>query len=294
MPNADPIPLDSGIPRPPTEGRPSTSAWQPITPRGVAAFAVAPISRVLAVQFIVACLIAGAVCWFVAEAWLSTAKRAIRRLPESGGITNAFLVSPRMSTEPLARSRFIAFVLDLEGRTGAEVQSDVLVTFRRRDVRFCSLVGCATLRYDKAWEIPMSRVELEAAWGAWRSMFLSGVIVVTVAGLFASWLALALIAFPLIRLYAFFKDRQITLVGSWKLALASFLPGALITGGLIVLYGLEMIDLLRFLIGWSVHFFVGVGYLILAPLCLPKVPAAPAVNSNPFTAAPSEVPETPR
>jgi hypothetical protein len=229
---------------------------------------------------------AGAVCWFFSNAWFPTVKQAIRQLPDTGGIANATLVSPHASTEPLARSRFIAFVVDTEGKAGADVASDVLVTFRRHDVRVCSLLGCADQPYEKKWEIAFSRLELEAAWGAWRPTLLAVTGLGTVASLFLSWIGLATLAFPAVRIYAFFKDRRLTLSGSWKLSAASLLPGALLASALIVLYGLGVIDLVRFLIGWCLHFFVSLIYLLVAPLRLPRVAEMIPAARNPF-AAPS-------
>jgi hypothetical protein len=294
MPNADPSLEAPGIVSSPAEPLPLPPAWQPITPRGVAAFAFARIGRVLAVQFIVAGVVAGAVCWFLSTAWLPTARRAIRQLPETGGITNSILASPRLSTQPLAQSRFIAFVVDVQDKTGAEVQTDVLITFRRRDIRVCSLLGCASKPYEPEWRVPLSRVEVQAAWGAWRSTLFIAVTVAVIAILFVNWFVLALLVCPLVWVFAFFKDRQITLPGSWKLALAALLPGALVATALIVLYGLEIIDLVRFLLGWCLHLFVGLAYLVAAPLRLPKVQEAVAAAKNPFVLSPGENSTTPK
>ena len=43
----------------------ATVAWEPFTPRGVAAFAGAGLGRLWLVQFVVAMLAAAAVVWFV-------------------------------------------------------------------------------------------------------------------------------------------------------------------------------------------------------------------------------------
>jgi hypothetical protein len=177
--------------------------------------------------------------------------------------------------------------VDVQERTGADVQTDVLVTFRGHDLRICSLLGCASKLYERHWRIPLSRVEAEAAWGAWRLTLFAAVVVGVISFLFASWFVLALLACPFVRLYAFFKDRQITLWGSWKLSSAALLPGALVATGLIVLYGLELIDLMRFLIGGCLHLFLGLIYLVATPLRLPKVQQVAAIARNPF-ARPSD------
>ena len=60
------------------------TAWQPLTPRGVAAFARAPLMRLLLVQFIFALLAAIAVVWFLRTAWFPTVREAIENLPAQG------------------------------------------------------------------------------------------------------------------------------------------------------------------------------------------------------------------
>jgi hypothetical protein len=42
----------------------STTAWQPFTPQGIAAFASAPVKRLLLVQFVLALFAAISVVWF--------------------------------------------------------------------------------------------------------------------------------------------------------------------------------------------------------------------------------------
>jgi len=283
MSNADSSPSSSGIRAAPTKFAPLPPAWQPITPRGVASFSRARIGRLLIAQLIFAAAAAGTVCWFLTAAWFPVAKQAISQLPDSGGITNGVLSLPHTSIEPVAQNRFLAFVIDLEGRTGADVPADVLITLRRGEFRVCSLFGCLSQSYERRWEAPVTRLELEAAWGAWRPTVLVMAAGGTMVALFASWFTLATLACPLVRLYSFFKDRDITLLGSWKLAGAALLPGALVAIALIVLYGLGAIDLVRFLIGWLLHLPIGVVYLVTAPLTLTRSSSASSTSTNPFT-----------
>ena len=64
----------------------TTFAWEPLTPRGVAAFARAKLGRLLFVQFIVALLAAVAVVWFLDDGCFPTIGAAIRSLPATGDI----------------------------------------------------------------------------------------------------------------------------------------------------------------------------------------------------------------
>ena len=69
-------------------------AWQPLTVRGVAAFASATLGRLLLVQFIVALLAAGTVVWFLHRAWFPMIGEAIRQLPPQGEIRSGRLDWP--------------------------------------------------------------------------------------------------------------------------------------------------------------------------------------------------------
>ena len=61
-------------------------AWEPITPRGVAAFARASFERLFVVQAVVALLGAAAVVWLLSDGIFPTIDAAIGELPEAGQI----------------------------------------------------------------------------------------------------------------------------------------------------------------------------------------------------------------
>ena len=69
----------------------STFAWEPLTPRGVAAFARAKLGRLLLVQFIVALLAAASVVWFLDDGCFPTISEAIQQLPADGEIRSGKL-----------------------------------------------------------------------------------------------------------------------------------------------------------------------------------------------------------
>ena len=264
------------------EERPLSSAWQPLTPRGVAAFSRARIGRLLVVQLIVALLVAAGVIWFLARIWFPTVRESIRQLPDTGLIQNQQLSSPHTSTEPLSENRFLAFVMNLESVSTPSLATDLRIEFNRRSFALCSLLGCLVLDYPKESIIQFNRPELESWWGAWQPVIYWLVGLGVVIWLFATWFALATLYCPFVRIYTFFKDRQLTLVGSWKLSAAALLPAALLAAGGIVLYGLGVIDLIRFLILWALHLVVGWVYLFFSPLRLPRASDARPPVHNPF------------
>jgi hypothetical protein len=82
-------------------------------------------------------------------------------------------------------------------------------------------------------------------------------------------------------LVGFFADRDLTLRGSWRLAGAALMPGALFLSAAIGLYGWGALDLVRLAVAAAVHLVMGWIYLFVSPLCLPRHPAVTAV-ANPF------------
>jgi hypothetical protein len=265
-----------------SEERPLPPAWQPLTPRGVAAFSRAPLGRLLLIQFIVALLAAASVIWFLATVWFPAAREAIRQLPDTGFIQDQQLSSPRLSAEPLVENRFVAFVVNVDGIGIPSFTTDLRVEFHRRNFALCSLLGCLRLDYPPGSTVQFNRPELESWWAAWELTIYSAAGIAVVFGVFAGWLLLAAIYCPIARIYAFFKDRQLTLRGSWNLASAALLPGALLMAAGIVLYGLGLIDLVQLLILWALHLILGWVYLFVSPLRLPRTSDAAPAPRNPF------------
>jgi len=85
-----------------------------------------------------------------------------------------------------------------------------------------------------------------------------------------------------VRLVGFFADRQCSLGASWRLAGAALMPGALLTCGAILLYGLGTLDLVRLAAAGAAHWVIGWVYLFVSPLCLPRRAEKTAARVNPF------------
>ena len=271
-----------------------SAAWQPITFRGVAAFAEAKLGRLLLVQFVVALLTAVAVGWFLSIHWFPSVRKAIRQLPDTGVIRAGQITTPRDSTAPLVETRYLCIAVDAADSGVASSLADLRVEFHRTNYAICGFAGCVKRAYPSDTTMQFNRSEVESWWGAWQPMLFGMAGLIVVGGLFASWLLLATIYFPIAWVIAYFKDRRITAPGAWKLASAALLPGALLVCVGIVLYGLGIADLLRLLVLWLAHFVVGWVYLVLAPFRLPPVAAKAAPNPfgdgkpaapNPFAGA---------
>ncbi len=263
-------------------------AWQPLTPRGVAAFAHALTGRLLLVALIVALFAAGAMDWFLSARWFPAVRQAVHRLPEQGVIRGQILDSPITSAEILAESRFLMFVLDLEKQRNATQNSDVLVEFHKKNFQICSIFGCLFFNYPKSWNGDFNRGKLVPLWDAWEPVLLGLVPFCIIVFLFMSWAALSALYSLLVRLLGFFKDRDLDWRSSWRLASAALMPGALLLGAGIFCYGFGVVDLIRLLLLFVLHFMLGWVYLAVSPLFVPRLADVLPRGVNPFTTSTSE------
>jgi hypothetical protein len=264
------------------------SAWQPFTFRGVAAFAHARVGRLLIAQTVVALLVAASVVWFLQHAWVPRILEAIRALPSTGAIENQILTTPRTIREPLAADNFLAISVNLEQSASFGSASDLRLEFHRTRWSVCSLLGCSQFDYPAGYQIQFNQPELEAGWGAWRLSIIAGIVGLTVIYLFVSWSLLAMLYAIPVWLAGFFKDRQISLFGAWKLSAAALLTPALGMAASIVLYGSNAVDLLRWLLLAVAHIPLGWLYVYLALRQVPTVSGGGPRPPNPFADEPTE------
>jgi hypothetical protein len=256
--------------------------WQPLTPRGAAAFAKAPWARLLLVQFVVAALIAASVVWFLSTNWFPSIRAAIQQLPTQGEIRSGRLAWAGDSPRVLSKGNFIAFVVDLNHSGQVRLPVHLQVEFGRDNIRVFSLFGYAEYGYPKETIIAFNRPELEPWWGAWAPPILWIGVAITIVGLMAAWTLLAAVYCLPVWLIGFFANRDLNLRASWKLAGAALMPGALLAAGAIVFYGLGMLDLMKFMATLSAHLVTGWIYSLVSPFFAPKLRSVTAVEGNPF------------
>jgi len=257
------------------------TAWMPLTPRGVAAFAPAKMGRLWLVQFIVALVAAALIGWFVDTAWFSVVRAAIHQFPADGEIRFQHLNWPDESPQLLAEGHFLAFSVDEENSDAIRSPAHVQVEFGDNRVRFHSLFGYREQRYPQGW-IPFNRTKLEPVWDAWQPMLVAGVVLSVLIGLFISWTLLASIYCVPVWLVGFFTNRDLNLRASWKLAGAALMPGALFLMVTIFVYALGLLDMVQLMAGFALHFVIGWVYLFIAPFFLSKESASARAGKNPF------------
>ena len=260
-----------------------TFAWEPLTPRGVAAFARATLSRLLLVQFIVALLAAASVVWFLDDGCFPTISEAIQKLPADGEIRAGKLDWRGDPSQLLAEGKFLAFDIDLNHSGQIHSTADVQIEFGRESVRISSSLGYgyAECFYLPDRAAPFNRTELEPFWGAWAAeiLFIAGAAVT--AGLLLSWWLLATLYFLPVWLLGFFANRKLNFRECWKLSGAALLPGALLMAAGVLLYHFGFLDLVSLGFVFAAHFALGWIYLFLSQLFLPRI-AETQPGGNPF------------
>jgi hypothetical protein len=260
--------------------------WQPLTPRGVAGFASASLGRLLLVQFIVALLAAGALVWFLQTAWFSAIREAITRLPAQGAVRSGALDWPGDSALKLAENHFLALVVDPAHAGPIRSPAHLQVEFGRKDLEIISLGGYLRIPYQTKRLLMFNRTELEPWWGAWAPALLALAAALAISGLMLAWSLLATLYCLPVWLAGFMANRQLTLSGSWRLAGAALMPGALLVTAAILAYGLGALDLVKLAGAGAGHILLGWIYLLASVLSLPRHHAAPASLDNPFAEPP--------
>jgi len=258
------------------------SAWETLTPRGVAAFTRAAWGRLFVVQLLIALVVAAAVVWFLHDGWCPTVRDAIERLPDEGKIHSGKLDWRGESPQLLAEGTFLAFSVDLEHASDRLSPAHVQVEFGRETFHLQSLLGYSEVRYPAKWIVAFNRKDLKPWWGAWQPALLAGAAAAVVVGLLLVWYALATLYTVPAWLVAFFANRDLRLNEAGRLAGAALMPGALLMAVGILLYDFGVLDLvgLGFVAGG--HFVLGWIYLFVSPLFLPKNPTAASTRKNPF------------
>jgi hypothetical protein len=255
-------------------------AWEPITPRGVAAFARASFERLFVMQSVFALLAAGAVVWVLAAGIFPTIDAAISQLPATGEIHSGVLDWRDDSPVLLAEGKILAFSVDLEHGGALRSPADFQFEFGRDSVRVFSLFGETELEYPPGYFIATNQTDARPAWGAWAPDILGLAAIGTFFGLLVVWALLATVYVLPVWLICFFSNRDLNFRSSWKLAGAALMPGALLLTLALVLYELGGFDIVQLCFAFGMHLVIGWIYLFVSPMFLQR--AQPAEAKNPF------------
>jgi len=255
-------------------------AWEPVTPRGVAAFARASFERLFVVQAVVALLATASLVWVLSDGIFPVIDAAVRQLPEQAEIRGGRLEWGADSPQFLAEGNLIAVSVDLEHGGTLRSPADFQFEFGKTTVCVFSLFGEAEWDYPAGGRIFINQRDARPAWGAWSPDLLALAAIGTFLGLLLVWAALATVYCLPVWLICFFCNRDLNFRASWRLAGAALMPGALLVSAALVLYELGVFDLVRFCFVLAMHFVTGWIYLFISPMFLNR--AQPAAKKNPF------------
>src|ERR1700723_2967755 len=258
----------------------STFTWEPVTPRGVASFARVSYERLLVVQSILALVTALIVVWVLANGFFPTVDAAIRQLPDTGGIIRGELAVPDASPQLLAEGHFLAFIIDVKHTGRIRSPAQFQFEFGGDSLLIFSLFGEAEIDYPADQSFYFNHPDLQPKWGAWAPDILGLAGLAVFLSLFLSWNALAVVYCLPVWLVAFFANRDLNFLQSWRLAGAALMPGALLMGVSLWLYGIGAFDLVKLCFAFGMHLVVGFIYVFVSPLFLN--PAVSASGNNPF------------
>ena len=258
----------------------TSTLTEPFTPRGVAAFARAKISRLVLAQLLVALLAAISLTWFLNENCFSVVQQAIQNLPDKGKIYSGKLNWRGDSPKTLAEGRLLAMDVDLNHSGAIHSTTDVQIEFGNDSIRAYSFLGYSDFYYPP-WPAPFNRTDLQPLWGAWSAEIIFVSAATFFIGLLLSWTILATIYFPPIWLAGFFTNRNLSPGASWKLSSAALLPGALLLIAAILFYNFGFLNLVSLSSVFVAHFVIAWIYLIASFFFLPRVSSA-VPKENPF------------
>ncbi|MFN3410449.1 MAG: hypothetical protein ACK45B_15770 [Limisphaerales bacterium] len=262
-------------------------AWLPFTPRGVAAFARARLRRLFLVQLLVAFVAVGAGGWLMRTAFLPGWHTALAALPAGARLEAGRLVWPAPEPVLLAETPFLSVAVDLAHSGRLTPDAHLRLQFGERDWRVASVLGTLDIdsfdtRYPANYDLPLDRASVEPWWEAREIFLLLGFLGAAGLALLGSWWLLATLYAPAAWLVGLYTNRELSWSGSWKLAAAALLPGALFLSGALVLYGLRVFGLGQLALAWGLHLLLGWLYLAVSPLFLPRVADLPSAGKNPF------------
>jgi hypothetical protein len=255
-------------------------AWEPVTPRGVAAFARASFERLFVMQSVIALLAAAAVVWILSDGIFPTIDATISQLPDIGEIHAGKLDWRADSPVLLAEGKILACSVDLEHGGALRSPADFQFEFGRDSVRIFSLFGEAELAYEPVGELPANQTDARPVWGAWSPDILGLAAIGTFFGLLLVWALLATVYCLPVWLVCFYSNRDLNFRASWKLAGAALMPGALLLSLALVLYDFGGFDLVQLCFAFGMHLVIGWIYLFISPLFLRRT--QPVEKTNPF------------
>ncbi len=204
-------------------------AWQPLTGRGVAAFADASFARALIFHLAAAMLCSGMAGWALYRTWVPAVDRAVERLPESGGgIQSGRFSWPGPDSQVLGETPQFGIAVNPTGLSAPGQVADLQLELMPDELHISGLAGHIALPYPEPLRIALDRVGGRAGWQAWNWVIVLAVVISAgITLLVSGWILAAVLTIPA-WLMAHLANRDLGLVGAGQICLVAWIPGALL------------------------------------------------------------------
>ncbi|MCC6234082.1 MAG: hypothetical protein IT580_15670 [Verrucomicrobiales bacterium] len=265
----------------------------PTTFHGIARVALRGGWRLGAWLMAFALLISALLTWSLHVTWGTSIAWASVELPDAGRIERGIMRDIPATPKTLSASRFLAIILDPEGRRNSGVDSDVLVSVEDQGLAVQSVLGWMWLPYPPSLNMPLDRLGTQGWVAAWTGPALLVIGLALVVSLLMSWMGLAALYAPFVLFAGRLLKRQISLGLAWRLALIALLPAGLLLGAAVFLYANHQLRVVGLMLAWPTHLVLGwtfcAGALFRLPAATPQNPFAPTTSEasepsphNPF------------
>jgi hypothetical protein len=264
--------------------------WQPLTPKGAAAFASASLTRLYVVLLCFATATGFAVVFFLSQMCVPVVDQLTRELPEGVVLSLGELFGLDESVS--ASTPFLSIDIDADAQLPDTHPSDVRVLFHKSGWKACSLLGCVEQAYLRDTTLALGPSHLGPKWAAWKPLVLGGAALGTVVWLFVVWTVLATVYCLPLWLAARATGRRLSLAGSWKISAAGLMPGSAMMVLAVVLYSLRVLDLPALAFVNAAHLVAGWIFLgvVVATLERREAKTGTKAAGNPFGGAPAAKP----
>lgn len=265
-------------------------AFLPFTFGGIARFGYAKRVYLLTVEIIVALFCSLCVVWFFCGTYFPVVGTAIDALPDGPvKIANGFLIWEDERDGVLAQSPKLSIVVrayKTSPRLGRE--SDLALELSEQEVRLYSFGRYTPIPYGQK-EFSLERQRAIPWWEAWMGPIIFWVWFISFFSLIFIWQCFSFLYMFIIKGIAWIARRKITWSGSYTMAGATLMLGAILMGIAILGYGADYYGLPGLVIATIIHFLPAWIFLLICPFLLPRLPKR-LKNENSFSAHPSPAP----
>lgn len=261
-------------------------AWQPLTGKGLAAFADAALFRTGLLHLVFVLVTTALVGWILYWTWFPAIQRSVEQLPETGAeIRHGRFYWPTNESAILGETPQFGIAVDPNGTSFEGQSADLQLELRPQVARLRGLAGYTELPYGEDWEVRLDRISGQAGWLAWNWVFITLAMVAAFLLLWLGGWLVALVGSPVVWLVAYLLGRDLPWGGALRLVLASWIPAALLLDVGLWGYSWNWVRIVGLTAATGGHLIVWVVWMLWAAIARPQRQASEP--ENPFRPPPA-------